>query len=99
MPVLAWVVMRIITLACVVVGGAAALAVAADDLPITTDDPPTTLRRPAVSGLPRQGETLTTSDGVWAGATPLTYRYQWRRCNATGDACEELPGATDARYT
>jgi hypothetical protein len=66
---------------------------------IAEDEPPTTLRRPAVSGLPRQGETLTTSDGVWAGTAPLTYRYQWRRCDAAALRCVDIADATNSRYT
>jgi hypothetical protein len=84
--------LRIAVCACVLLGSLVAVAIAEDELP-------TTLQRPAVSGLPRQGETLTTSDGVWAGTAPITYSYQWRRCDPGGQDCVDIPGATSARYT
>src|SRR3954452_8861687 len=91
-------VLRIAVGVSLVVLGLAGVALAADELPIG-EQSPITLRRPAMSGLAREGETLKTSDGVWAGATPITYRYQWRRCDAAGQGCVDIVGATEARYT
>jgi hypothetical protein len=31
---------------------------------------------PSVSGTPRDGETLTASEGIWTGTDPMTYTYQ-----------------------
>jgi hypothetical protein len=42
---------------------------------------------PAISGAPQVGQTLTASTGVWDGTTPMTYSYQWRRCDSTGVKC------------
>lgn len=54
---------------------------------------------PSIAGTPQPGQTLTVSPGVWSGATPITFRYQWQRCNAAGSSCDLIPGATAVRYT
>ena len=53
---------------------------------------------PAVSGRPQNGQTLTASRGAWSGAGTISYAYQWQNCNALGERCEDLPGATGASY-
>jgi len=53
---------------------------------------------PTISGTPQQGQTLTANRGTWTGAQPQTYAYQWRRCDAVGGACADIPGATAASY-
>jgi Tol biopolymer transport system component len=44
---------------------------------------------------------LSIGAGVWAGSTPLTFTYSWRRCNPIGDppSCVAIPGATQPTYT
>jgi hypothetical protein len=52
---------------------------------------------PAVSGQPLVGHTLTTSEGTWSSALPISgYAYQWIRCTP---ACGDIPGATGQTYT
>ena len=57
---------------------------------------------PSNSGLPSivgsliDGQTLTASNGSWSGTAPISYGYQWQTCNAKGEACEPLSGATGA---
>ena len=43
---------------------------------------------------------VTLGAGVWAGSTPLTFTYQWRRCNPVGDiaSCVPIVGATSSSY-
>jgi hypothetical protein len=53
---------------------------------------------PAVEGLLTVGETLSASAGSWSGSEPLTYTYQWQRCNQLGDACVEIEGASSDTY-
>ena len=58
---------------------------------------------PAVSGSPVDGQTLTATSGGWAGTAPITFAYQWVRCNADGGAadgsnCAFLSGATGTTY-
>jgi hypothetical protein len=44
------------------------------------------------------GNRLTANRGAWVGNQPITYAFQWLRCNASGDNCGEISGATDNAY-
>jgi RHS repeat-associated protein len=61
--------------------------------------PPVSVAAPVISGETSVGHTLTASTGRWEGKGPLTYTYQWQRCNAAGEGCSEISGATSSRYT
>jgi hypothetical protein len=54
---------------------------------------------PATSGNAQVGQTLTASNGTWTSDTTPTYRYQWQRCDAQGNACTAITGATAQTYT
>ena len=53
---------------------------------------------PSVSGTPEESKTLTTSNGTWAGTTPMTFTYRWRRCDENGGSCADIGGATSSTY-
>jgi hypothetical protein len=53
---------------------------------------------PSIAGTPQQGQTLTASTGNWNGAQPITFAFQWLRCDANGDACADVPAATAKTY-
>lgn len=53
---------------------------------------------PTITGTAKQGQTLTSSTGTFDGSEPLTYSYQWRRCNADGQGCGNIAGATARTY-
>ena len=53
---------------------------------------------PVVSGTPAIGKEITTSNGTWSGSTPLSFSYQWRRCDTTGGSCANISNATDNTY-
>jgi hypothetical protein len=43
------------------------------------------------------GATLTVSDGTWAGS-PTSFTYEWQRCDADGNVCAPIAGATARTY-
>jgi hypothetical protein len=63
-------------------------------LPVAPAAPP--LNSPAISGSANVGQTLTASTGAWSGTPPLSYAYQWQRCNP---GCANIAGATGSSYT
>jgi fibronectin type 3 domain-containing protein len=60
---------------------------------------PASTAPPTLSGTPKEGETLTASNGTWSGTTPMTFTYQWQRCDANGANCANIAGATSQAYT
>ena len=61
--------------------------------------PPSNGSPPTTSGNAQVGRTLTADPGSWSGSEPITYAYQWRRCDAAGDNCQDLPGADAKSYS
>jgi hypothetical protein len=53
---------------------------------------------PSISGTPTEGLVLEASPGVWTGTPPLTYSYQWQRCDSGGASCVAISGATGQQY-
>ena len=61
--------------------------------------PPANTIPPSINGPTMVGKTIKTSNGTWTGSTPISFTYQWRRCDASGAACVDVPGANASRYT
>ena len=61
------------------------------------DIAPTNTALPAITGVMRTGETLTTSRGSWT-SSPSTFTYQWKRANTVGGSYTNITSATDRTY-
>ena len=83
---------RLIALVIVMLVGTATAVAAA-----TT--PPRNSVRPTIAGTARQSEMLTADPGTWTGTQPMTFAFQWRRCDANGANCTNIAGATSKTYT
>jgi hypothetical protein len=62
------------------------------------EGPPLNQAAPTVSGTARDAQALTADPGGWQGSAPITYAYQWRRCDAAGANCTNVEGATGQTY-
>jgi hypothetical protein len=79
--------------------GAATATSAATGVAQSASSAPANTSAPTVSGTAQDGQTLHAGPGGWSGTQPMTYAYRWRRCDASGAACSDITGATDANYT
>jgi hypothetical protein len=59
---------------------------------------PTAVAGPTVTGTAAQGRQLTASPGTWSGVGPVSFAYQWYRCDATASSCLMIRGATAPTY-
>jgi hypothetical protein len=59
--------------------------------------PLTNTSRPTITGEPRVGQELTTSDGTWTG-NPESFAFQWQRCDLDAITCLDVIGATGRAY-
>jgi hypothetical protein len=53
---------------------------------------------PSVAGAAVVGQTMTATPGTWTGAAPITFAYQWLRCDNAGLNCVSIAGATTSSY-
>ena len=61
-------------------------------------DRPTAKALPGVTGTPREGDTLTATEGSWEKGDAVAYAYQWQRCDAAGANCANISGAASKGY-
>lgn len=86
--------------AILAVAAVAALGSAAPTGTAAPAQPPVNTAPPTISDTtPQVGQTLTATTGTWTGTQPMTFTYQWLRCNSGGQQCVALPGATAQTYT
>jgi hypothetical protein len=64
----------------------------------TTALPPANTTLPSISGMAKDGQQLTASNGSWTNS-PISYTYQWQRCASDGGGCGPINGANSQHYT
>jgi hypothetical protein len=75
--------------------------------PLSGSGPPKNVSYPTITlatgdSSPVLGHFLIASIGTWDGAFPISYKYQWKRCDAAdpvNGVCVEITGATSSFYT
>jgi hypothetical protein len=59
--------------------------------------PPANTSPPTITGSAQLGQTLTEVHGSWTNG-PTGYSYQWLQCNALGEGCLAISGATSPTH-
>jgi hypothetical protein len=59
---------------------------------------PQAIQTPAIAGTVGPGRQLTGDIGTFNGDLPISTAFVWQRCDATGSACQTIPGATKVVY-
>ena len=75
----------------------AVVATGAATAPVNTSYPVITL--PVGRTVPNIGDTLSVSNGTWTGSFPITFTYQWKKCDSPTGSCFAIPGATRNTFT
>jgi hypothetical protein len=73
-------------------------ATSAQTRTVTLPPAPSNNTAPVISGQAVQGQTLSTTNGSWTNG-PTSYAYQWQDCDAQGQSCASIGGATLGAYT
>jgi hypothetical protein len=76
-----------LVIAAFLLAGAASATAATTGAPVNT-------ALPVISGTMRDGSFVRATPGKWQGLAIIHYAYQWLRCDASGNGCTELAGAT-----
>jgi hypothetical protein len=59
---------------------------------------PRNVQAPTISGTPSQGQTLHVQPGSWTGTQPITFTFNWLRCDGAGNNCVQQAGFNDDAY-
>jgi concanavalin A-like lectin/glucanase superfamily protein len=76
-----WLLVTFITTGILLGGSSSAFASPAPGRVDTAPTAPSNTSLPKISGTAQQGQSLTAAPGSWSGTTPISYAYQWARCD------------------
>lgn len=79
-------------------GSSTAASNATARVPAADAGRPVNVQPPTLSGTPAQGQTLRVSPGTWNGVQPITFTFEWLRCDTAGNNCIVQPGFNDDAY-
>ncbi len=79
-------------------GGGSSSPASSAQTAVVQPPPPSNQSLPTVSGAAQQGQELTAVNGSWTNS-PTSFTHQWQRCDASGNDCAAIPGATGQTYT
>ncbi|HLY86205.1 MAG TPA: hypothetical protein VKO84_06825 [Gaiellaceae bacterium] len=77
--------------------GGSGTATSASSAVVSDNTAPTPATAPSISGTPSVGATLTAAEGTWSGS-PTSVAVAWLRCDANGDSCATISGASGTTY-
>jgi GH25 family lysozyme M1 (1,4-beta-N-acetylmuramidase) len=60
---------------------------------------PKPFKAPTVKGSLAVASQAGVSPGSWSGTTPITFTYQWQRCDGSGKNCRPIASATQSTHT
>ena len=91
----------ILPVSLVLLGVVVALVVTSGATGRSQDKPSNTKEPSILYAYPiKVGTDLTGDKGSWSGAPPpISYKYQWLRCNDNGESCKTIANATGTTYT
>lgn len=73
-------------------------ATSAPSAVVSSTTAPTPTAAPGITGTPAVGSTLTANKGAWSG-NPTSVAVAWIRCDANGDGCAAIAGASGDTYS
>lgn len=53
---------------------------------------------PTITGSATKGQTLVAGTGSWTGTAPISFAFEWRRCDSAGANCTAISSATNTTY-
>lgn len=59
---------------------------------------PSNTELPSITGAAVRDSTLVAGTGSWSGTTPISFAFQWQRCDDAGANCAEVSGATNTTF-
>jgi RTX calcium-binding nonapeptide repeat (4 copies)/Bacterial pre-peptidase C-terminal domain/Subtilase family len=68
------------------------------DISGATSTQPVNGAPPTVTGVMREGELVRAQAGAWSGTQPVSFAFQWQRCDSAGALCSPLPGIAGDAY-